>query len=415
MLFRFTYNIILQLSYPLLIFLGVFSEKLSLFTSGRKEIFERLKSKKVNEGDWVWFHTASLGEFEQARPLIENYKKSFPKHQLLLTFFSPSGYEVQKHFELADCICYLAWDTQKNANRFLDFCNIKHALFVKYEFWPNHLRGLSKRKIPVYYVSSIFRPQQLFFKKYGRDYRKLLYDVNHFFVQNEESISLLNSIGIDQVTLSGDTRMDRVYDLAQNQESLHIMEKFINHEPCFVLGSTWPEDYTLMDSFFKESMPLKLIIAPHQVSHQAIENLEQRIELPYAKWSSFDEKKDAKKSIMIVDNIGLLTKIYRYATFAYVGGGMKKKGLHNVLEPATYGIPVIIGKNYNTFQEAVLLHKRGGISSVKSAIEFRKTVKLWMNDRELVRKMGEDNAQFIEEGRGASQKIIDTIKGLPVE
>ena len=291
MLFRFTYNIILQLSYPLLIFLGVFSEKLSLFTSGRKEIFERLKSKKVNEGDWVWFHTASLGEFEQARPLIENYKKSFPKHQLLLTFFSPSGYEVQKHFELADCICYLAWDTQKNANRFLDFCNIKHALFVKYEFWPNHLRGLSKRKIPVYYVSSIFRPQQLFFKKYGRDYRKLLYGVNHFFVQNEESISLLNSIGIHQVTLSGDTRMDRVYDLAQNQESLHIMEKFINHEPCFVLGSTWPEDYTLMDSFFKESMPLKLIIAPHQVSHQAIENLEQRIELPYAKWSSFDEKK----------------------------------------------------------------------------------------------------------------------------
>ncbi len=388
----------------------VFSNKLSLFIAGRNEIFDRLKSKGVNRGEWVWFHVASLGEFEQAWPLMNDYKNSFPKQKLLLTFFSPSGYEIQKNFKLADCVCYLPWDTEKNVNRFLDFCNIKQALFVKYEFWPNYFRGLSRRKIPIYSVSSIFRPHQLFFKSYGNPYKKLLFGVKHFFVQNQESKALLNSIGIDQVTISGDTRVDRVYDLTQNEESLDVVEKFLGDQSCFVAGSTWPEDYPLMDHFLKKPAPIKIILVPHEVSHQSIQNLENQIELPYTKWSSFDETKDMDKSILIVDNIGKLTKIYRYAKFTYVGGGMKKNSLHNTLEPAAYGIPVIIGKYFRGFQEASSLEEKGGIASVQSASEFKKITDSLMKKAQLVQEMGNINTQYVTAGKGASQLIIKTIK-----
>lgn len=410
MLFRITYNLILNLCYPILKFLGLFSNKLRLFIEGRKAVFDHLKSKGVDQGNWVWFHVASLGEFEQARPLIMEYKQTFAEHKILLTFFSPSGYEVQKNFNDADCICYLPWDTTKNVNQFLDFCNIKRAVFVKYEFWLNYFYGLSKRKIPVYSVSSIFRPKQLFFKSYGKAYRKILYGVKHFFVQNDESKKLLNSIGIDQVSISGDTRLDRVYDLTQNHKRVEIIEKFLNNQECFVAGSTWPEDYELMDTFLKKTTPIKIIIAPHEVSKQSIENLEKRIGIPYTKWSNFDEERAADKAVMIVDTIGQLAKIYRYAKFAYVGGGMKKSGLHNTLEPAAYGIPVVIGKYFGKFQEAVLLEKKGGIRSVKSSDEFEKISNALLNDKKLVEQMGEINQNYVASGKGASQYITEIIK-----
>lgn len=409
MLFRFTYNLILNLSYPIVLLLGVFSPKLSLFTSGRKEVFAQLKSTQANKGEWVWFHVASLGEFEQARPLMEEYKKSFPNHKLLLTFFSPSGYEVQKDYELADCICYLPWDTKKNVNRFLNFCNIRCAFFIKYEFWPNYFFSLSKRNITTYSVSSIFRPQQLFFKSYGKAYRKLLFGVKHFFVQNDESKALLNSIGIDQVTVSGDTRMDSVFDLTLQKTSLDIIEDFLQGQPCFVAGSTWPEDYHLMNHFLKKPTGIKIIIAPHEVSHQSIEQLEKSVGLAYTKWSSFDKNKDADKNILIVDHIGTLTKIYRYAKIAYIGGGMKKNGLHNTLEPAAFGIPVIIGKYFSKYEEAVTLVKKGGIFSVQSGSEFRKISDTLLNDEKLLRKAGLINSQYIASGKGASRRIINTI------
>ena len=415
MLFRITYNLILSLSYPILKFLGLFSDKLGLFISGRREVFAHLKSQGVNKGDWVWFHVASLGEFEQARPLLLEYKMTFPQHKILLTFFSPSGYEIQKKFNAADCICYLPWDTPKNVNRFLDFCNLNLAIFVKYEFWLNYFNGLSKRMIPVYSVSSIFRPNQLFFKSYGKAYRRILYGVKHFFVQNDESKKLLNSIGINRVSISGDTRMDRVYDLTQNYEELEIIEKFLSNQECFVAGSTWPEDYELMDTFFKKTTPIKIIIAPHEVSKQSIENLEKRIGVPYTKWSNFDEKNDTHKKVLIVDTIGQLAKIYRYAKFAYVGGGMKKSGLHNTLEPAAYGIPVVIGKYFGKFQEAVLLEKKGGISSVQSANEFEKISKKFINDKKWVEQIGKINKDFVMSGKGASQRIIETIKIHSIE
>lgn len=409
MMFRITYNLILNLSYPILKFLALFSNKLQLFVSGRKLVFDHLESKGVDRDSWVWFHVASLGEFEQARPLIVEYKKTFPKHKILLTFFSPSGYEVQKEFDAADCICYLPWDTTKNVNRFLDFCKIHRAIFVKYEFWPNYFNGLSKRNIPVYSVSSVFRPNQFFFKSIGKGYRNILYGVKHFFVQNDESKKLLNSIGIDRVSISGDTRMDRVYDLTQNHEQLEIIEKFLNNQECFVAGSTWPEDYELMDTFLKKTTPIKIIIAPHEVSKQSIENLEKRIGIPYTKWSNFDEDRAADKAVMIVDTIGQLAKIYRYAKFAYVGGGMKKSGLHNTLEPAAYGIPVVIGKYFGKFQEAVLLEKKGGIRSVKSSEGFEKISKALINDEKLVERIGKINKDYVTLGKGATQQIIETI------
>ena len=410
MFYRITYNLILNLTYPILKFLGLFSNKLSLFIEGRKVVFDQLKSKGVNHGSWVWFHVASLGEFEQARPLISLYKKTFTEEKILLTFFSPSGFEVQKNFKDAECVCYLPWDTTKNVNQFLDFCKIKSAVFVKYEFWLNYFHGLSKRKIPVYSVSSIFRPQQFFFKSYGKAYRKILYNVKHFFVQNDESKKLLNSIGIDKVSISGDTRLDRVYDLVQNHKGIKTIEKFLNNQECFVAGSTWPDDYELIDHFLKKPKPLKIIIAPHQVSKSSIENLQKRISVPCAKWSNFDFESDTEKNILIVDTVGQLASIYHYARFAYIGGGLKKGGLHNTLEPAAHAIPVIVGKYFSRFEEAVVLEKRGGILSVKSPDEFEKISDLLLNNKKLIKQMGEINRNYVASGRGASQQIIEIIK-----
>jgi len=407
---HFLYNLVLTLTYPLIKFMGFFSSKLSLFTEGRKSVFTQLKSKGVDQGKWVWFHVASLGEFEQALPLMVSQKKMFPKHKLLLTFFSPSGYEVKKDFELADCVCYLPWDTPKNTRRFLDFCNIECALLVKYEFWPNYLMGLSKREIPTYSVSSIFRSNQIFFKNYGKDYRKLLFGIQHFFVQNEASATLLKSIGIDKVTISGDTRMDRVYEISQKEERLSLIEQFLGGQSCFIAGSTWPEDYDLMEHVLKIPTDLKIIIVPHETTKLSIERLEKRIEIPYTKWSDFDEKRDQNKTVLIVDTIGQLTKIYRYAKFAYVGGGMKKNGLHNTLEPASFGIPVIIGKFFNRYEEAVSLLKKGGITSVNTSHEFKKIYDLLLHDASLNQKMGDVNAEYVKNGKGGSQMIIETIK-----
>ena len=415
MFYLITYNLILKLTYQILKFLGLFSNKLSLFINGRKVVFDLLKSKGVNQGSWVWFHVASLGEFEQARPLISLYKKTFTKDKILLTFFSPSGFEVQKNFKDAECICYLPWDTTKNVNQFLDFCKIKSAVFIKYEFWLNYFHGLSKRKIPVYSVSSIFRPQQFFFKCYGKAYRKILYSVKHFFVQNYESKKLLNSIGIYQVSISGDTRLDRVYDLAQNHKRVEIIEKFLNNQECFVAGSTWPDDYEIIDHFLKKPKPLKLIIAPHQVSKSSIENLQKRISVPCARWSNFDFESDTEKNVLIIDTIGQLASIYYYAMFAYVGGGMKKGGLHNTLEPAAHAIPVIVGRYFSRFEEAVVLEKRGGISTVKSQDEFEKITELLLSNKKLVKQMGEINRNYVGSGRGASQQIIEIIKQNSVE
>ncbi len=410
MLSRFIYNLIMNFSYPLLRLIGVFSHKLWLFTTGRKEVFKQIALKDVNKGEWVWFHVASLGEFEQARPLMEEFKKSFSNHKILLTFFSPSGYEVQKHYDLADCVCYLPWDTERNVNRFLNFCNIKLALFIKYEFWPNHFIGLSKRNIPTYSVSSIFRQEQIFFQWYGGEFKKILFNVNHFFVQNGNSKKLLNSIGIDQVTVKGDTRIDRVYEMSKQINKLEIMDDFTGGKKCFVAGSTWPEDLDILEHLFKIGTALKIVIAPHEIGKKSIENLEKRLGIDYAKWSSYESEKDQKKSILIIDNIGQLGKVYNYASFAYVGGGMKRKSLHNTLEPAAYGIPILVGKYFENFQEAKSLLRLGGLKSIKSRDEFENCFNDLVQNKSMRDSMGMINAHYISECIGTSKFIINKIK-----
>ena len=410
MVFRMIYNVLIEITFPILWITGLFSKKINLFSRGRSKTFKMLEFKAVHKGDWAWFHAASLGEFEQVRPLILAYKKSFPEHKILLTFFSPSGYEIQKNFSEANCVCYLPWDSVANVNRFLNLCNLKLAIFVKYEFWPNYFDGLFKRNIPIYSVSSIFRPEQLFFQWYGRGYQKILHQVEHFFVQNENSKKLLNNTGIKAVTTNGDTRIDRVYQMVQQDNKLEIMNSFTSGAKCFVAGSTWPEDYTLIENLFEKESPLKFVIAPHEVSQKSIVKLEKRISLPYAKWSSYDPKKDADKRILILDNIGQLGKVYSYAAFAYVGGGMKKRGLHNTLEPATYGIPVIIGKYFDTFQEALDLVELGGLFTVQSELGFKKIYEELTYDAQIRNNAGEINAKYISKSVGASQVIIDKIK-----
>jgi len=412
MIFRLSYNFIIQISYPILWIIGIFSNKINLFTRGRSKTFEILESKSVDKNQWVWFHVASLGEFEQARPLIKAYKNSFSQDKILLTFFSPSGYEIKKNFLGADCISYLPWDNIKNVNRFLDFCNIKLAIFVKYEFWPNYFKGLHKRKIPVYSVSSAFRPQQLFFRWYGREYRKILYSVKHYFVQNDLSKKLLNSIGIKEVSVNGDTRVDRVFEMAKHQNKLKIMDDFTSGIKCFVAGSTWPDDHHLFRNLFQKKSHLKIVIVPHEISTKVIESLEQKIKLPFAKWSTFDTIKDIKKQILIVDKIGDLGKIYSYAAFAYVGGGMRKERLHNTLEPAAFSIPVIIGPYFKTFHEAEALVRLGGIFSIKNESELTDVFDYISSNDQIRKKAGMINGKYISKSIGASSRFINKLKEL---
>jgi len=412
MLFRTIYNVIIEISFPILWIIGLFSKKINLFTRGRSKTFKILKSKSVDSNQWVWFHVASLGEFEQARPLIKVYKKSFSQDKILLTFFSPSGYEIKKNFSGADCISYLPWDSIQNVNRFLDFCNIKLAIFVKYEFWPNYLKGLHKRKIPIYSVSSIFRSKQLFFRWYGHEYRKLLYGVKYFFVQNDLSKKLLNNIGIKEVLVNGDTRIDRVYEMVKQKNKVKIMDDFTAGIKCFVAGSTWPEDHNLIENLFEKKSYFKVVIVPHEVSPKVIEGLEKKIKLPYAKWSTYETKKDIKKQILIVDRIGELNKIYSYASLAYVGGGMKKKKLHNTLEPAAFSIPVIIGPHFKTFQEAEALVGLGGIYTVKNKSELIKIFDYLSLNEQTRKKAGMINRKYISKGIGASLRFINKLKEI---
>ena len=415
MIFRLSYNFIIQISYPILWIIGIFSYKIKLFTRGRSKTFEILKSKSVDENQWVWFHVASLGEFEQAKPLIKAYKNSFSQEKVLLTFFSPSGYEIKKNFSGADCISYLPWDNIKNVNRFLDFCNIKLAIFVKYEFWPNYFEGLHRRKIPVYSVSSSFRPQQLFFRWYGREYRKILYGVKHYFVQNDLSKKLLNSIGIKEVSVNGDTRIDRVFEMAKQENKIEIMDDFTSGSKCFVAGSTWPEDYKLFKNLFQKKSHIKIVIVPHEVSTKVIESLQKKIKSPFAKWSTFDANKDVKKQILIVDKIGYLGKIYSYASFAYVGGGMRKERLHNTLEPAAFGIPVIIGPNFKTFQEALTLVHLGGIYTVRDMYDLEKIFDTLSVNEQTRKKAGMINREYISKSIGASIRFVNKMKEIQTE
>jgi 3-deoxy-D-manno-octulosonic-acid transferase len=387
-------------------FMSLFNTKAREFVTGRKGIFKRINTAlKSNTQPIIWVHCASLGEFEQGRPVIEALKTQFTDHKIFLTFFSPSGYQVRKDYPKADYVFYLPLDTRANARKFVRKVNPKIAFFVKYEFWFFYSRALRKRKIPLISISSIFRPDQFFFRKTGSFNRKILKNVTHFFVQNHQSVELLRSINLYNVTLSGDTRFDRVKEIVDRAEEIPIARKFKGDQRVFVVGSAWQEDLEVLTPFINENK-LKFIIAPHEINENHIKHLQASITVKSIRYSQAENVNLDVYNVLIIDNIGLLSRLYRYAEFAYVGGAFGK-GLHNVLEAAAYGIPVLFGdKNYQKFQEAVELINRGGAFTVSDYPDLKKKYEL-LDVPETFMLACEVCRQYVAENTGATEKIIE--------
>lgn len=389
-----------------MIFLANFNKKLKLFVDGRKETFSKiavLKNQKT-----IWFHVASLGEFEQARPIIEELKQTHVGYKILVTFFSPSGYEIRKNYKLADVICYLPLDSKQNAKQFLEIVNPKMAIFIKYEFWPNFLYELNSKEIPTILVSGILREKQLFFKNYGAFMRKSLEAFHHFFVQDESSKQLLKSINYTNVTVAGDTRFDRVSKILAKDNSLDFINQFKNNKYTVVAGSTWPEDEVFLVNYINNnaSENEKFIIAPHNINDEAILQLKTSIAKKTVLFSNKANSNLKEYQVFIIDTIGILTKIYAAADLAYVGGGLKT-GLHNILEPATFGIPVIIGHKFDKFKEAEDLVAIGGCISIENQEEFTEKVIHLRDDKNDRTLTGTINKKYIEDNLGATAHIMN--------
>lgn len=409
----FVYNsllLIIRIGYSIA---GLFNAKARAFNEGRNHVFERLKSQlTTNAAPIIWVHCASLGEFEQGRPVIENLKREFPRYKIFLTFFSPSGYEVRKNYAQADYIFYLPWDTKRNASQFVSIVRPSLAIFIKYEFWYHYSTQLKKRQIPLLSVSSIFREQQLFFKSYGGFYRKILFNFTHFFVQNDESVKLLKKLGLKNYTKAGDTRFDRVNELVNNGSGVPIAEQFKANDKVMVIGSCWPEDLDVIIPFINENYHhLKFIIAPHEISESFISNLEQSLNAEKIRYSQAANGKPEDSHVLIVDNVGMLSRLYRYGEFAYIGGAFGK-GLHNILEAACYGIPIFFGnQSYQKFQEAVDLINRGGAFDVADYRDF-KTKYEAVNVPQNFLLACEVTRQYVEENLGATEKVMQYCRNL---
>ena len=419
---KLIYNSIVFLAQLLLPIIALFNKKMQLFVSGRKETFAKLK--QLQNKKTVWFHASSLGEFEQAIPIIEQLKQSHQNHKILVTFFSPSGYEVRKNYPLADVVCYLPLDSNKNAKHFLESVNISVAIFIKYEFWPNFLHQLKQKNIPTILVSGIFREQQVFFKKYGSFMKRALLSFNHFFVQDENSKNLLNSINFKNVTVAGDTRFDRVSKIVNQNNTLDFISDFVDEKFTFVAGSSWAEDETIIVNYInsKATENEKFIFAPHNIKSEEVHRLKQSIQKKSILYSRLrqaqpDEAKDGfdkdlkEYQVLIIDAIGFLTKIYNYADVAYVGGGLKT-GLHNILEPATFGIPVIIGNNFDKFKEARDLVKLEGCFSIENNTNFNEIYSRLKTDESFRKNAGNINKNYINNNIGATEKVLEYLNKI---
>lgn len=404
------YNILIHFTSFILKLVALFSPKIKLFVTGRKTVFTLLENKITAHDKTIWVHCASLGEFEQGLPIIEQLKNVYPNHKSIVTFFSPSGYEVKKNSSVADIITYLPLDTKKNAQRFLQLVHPEIAIFVKYEFWPNYLAELKKQHTHTLLVSGIFRKDQAFFKWYGKWMQKSLFSFKHFFVQNEASAKLLQQINFTNVTVNGDTRFDRVSKILHQDNSLPFIATFKNNKTTIVYGSSWPEDENIYIDFLNKSADtVKHIIAPHAIDKNQLEKLKKNITKPVVLYSEMHTKNLAEYDVFIIDTVGLLTKIYSYASIAYVGGGFKT-GLHNTLEPAVFSIPVIIGPDYKKFQEAIDLVNEKGMFSVTSKQEYHKTISALISNEKTRNKTGAINSKYIAEKIGATTSVITYLK-----
>ncbi len=406
------YNLVARIAWVHLRLLALFSDKLKLFVNGRRETFSILEQSISPEDSVIWVHVASLGEFEQGRPLIEKIRIEYPDHKIVLTFFSPSGYEVKKNTSIADVVTYLPIDTKSNVIRFLEITQPKLAVFVKYEIWPNYLNELQKRDVKAILISAIFTKEQAYFKWYGGFMRNALRRFEHIFVQDEKSKSLLETIEIKNTSISGDTRADRVAVILEQNNTLPFMDAFKKDSLCVVAGSTWMEDEAILLSFINSTKKkLKFILAPHKIVEDKIMGLAASIDKKSALFSNIDIQTIGDYEVLIIDHIGLLTKIYSYADIAYVGGGFAS-GLHNTLEPAVFGIPVIIGPKYKGFKEAEELIAKKGIISIDSKHGFKEELNRLLENDDYRNKTGYINADYIAQNKGASIQIMDYLRKL---
>ena len=402
----FLYNLIIQISAGILQILSLFNPKMALFVNGRKNVLEVLKQSISPTDQTIWFHAASLGEYEQGLPVMEMVKQKYPKHKIVLTFFSPSGFEVRKNNSIADVTVYLPLDTSANAKRFLDLVHPELVFIIKYEYWPNYLKELRKRKITTFLISGIFRENQVFFKWYGGFYREALKTFEHFFVQNEKSKKLLETLHYKNSTVSGDTRFDRVAGILERDNSLDFVSNFKGDSRLIVIGSSWPKDEdNLLDFINNSPASAKFIIAPHNIKEDQILAFAERIKVPTILYSKMGTADLSTFKVLIVDMVGLLTKIYSYADIAYVGGGFGNPGIHNILEPATFGIPIVIGPNFSHFAEAVEIIELEAAISVKDASELHKILNELLNNLELQKNLGNKASQYVQQHKGATETI----------
>ncbi|MCL9768970.1 3-deoxy-D-manno-octulosonic acid transferase [Flavobacterium sp. HXWNR69] len=411
------YNLIVILASQLLKIIALFSPKMKLFVDGRKKVFKTLANSIQSSDKTIWFHAASLGEYEQGLPVIEAIKQQFTNHKIVVTFFSPSGFEVRKNNTVADVTIYLPLDTISNAKQFIKLVHPEMAFFIKYEYWPNYLNELKNQNIKTYLISGILRENQAFFKWYGGFYRNALKTFDYFFVQNESSKNLIQTIGFNNVKVSGDTRFDRVVSILERDNSLDFIEQFKNNKTTIVIGSSWPKDESLLVNYINQSSDdVKFIIAPHNIKQEQISNLKNQIQKKTILYSEKDEmlKEDHHDKIetfqvFIIDTIGILTKIYSYADIAYVGGGFGNPGVHNILEPATFGVPVVIGPNFSHFVEATALVNMEGCISIQNQTQLNEAFDLLLHNEDERLEKGHICSTFVQMNKGATQTIMNHI------
>jgi len=405
----FLYNLGIRIYQLLVAIASTFNSKAKLFRDGRKGWEKRLRESIKQDDRIVWFHCASLGEFEQGRPVIEALRVKYPDMKILLTFFSPSGYEIRKNYTGADYIFYLPLDTYWNSKKFIDIVNPTATIFVKYEFWFHYLNQLKKRNIPTYIISAIFRKDQVFFKSYGGWYRKFLFNFQHLFVQNESSKELLSTIGVNNVTIAGDTRFDRVVANSRAAKIIPLIEKFAANSKVLVAGSTWPKDEDLIAEYFKSNPHnLKLIIAPHEIHNLNIEKLREKFGVKPLRYTQPNELDPSEAQVLIIDTIGILSSVYRYGTAAYIGGGFGV-GIHNTLEAAVFGIPVLFGPNYHRFQEAIELIEIGAAQSVSNPDQLAKALNPLINSESELERVKQISAVFFTKKEGATKTIVENL------
>ncbi|HAK00238.1 MAG TPA: 3-deoxy-D-manno-octulosonic acid transferase [Bacteroidales bacterium] len=409
---RLLYSFTIYLYGILASIVGRFSSKAKQWVTGRRNLFLLMRNANHHSAPCLWFHCASLGEFEQGRPVMEAFRTAFPKFKILLTFFSPSGYNIRKNYQGADWVFYLPLDTQSNAKRFLDIWNPRLAIFVKYEYWYNFLYALQNRKIPTLVVSAHFRKDQHFFQSYGGWFRKHLKGIHYFFVQNQSSMDLLNSIGIRHAMVAGDTRFDRVAAIADQKLHVNEFPEFSDDTPILVAGSTWPADEEILLPIINDpAINLRFIIAPHEISPTHIRVLEKQIVGSVQILSKMVAGEKISSRVIIVDRIGLLSRLYRLGTLAYIGGGFGK-GIHNILEAATFGLPVFFGPKHQQFAEAIELVKLQGAFPVASAAEFKEKVTELLQQTTVLQKTSNVCRAYVKANTGATQSIIEYAKNL---